>query len=78
MKKKTTKGTSPPSSISPAPAQAVESPGGWPRDEYTGHAGRYVRDPVTGLRRPAEDPATEQQPPAAAKAITPQPEGNTP
>ena len=37
-----------------APAgAATEPPGGWPADEYTGIGGRYVRDPVTGLRRPA-------------------------
>jgi hypothetical protein len=41
-----------------APPLAQEPAGGWPADEYTGKAGRYVRDPLTGLRRPAE-PETE-------------------
>lgn len=31
-------------------------PAAWPRDEYTGLGGQYVRDPVTGVRRPASDP----------------------
>lgn len=32
--------------------------GGWPADEFTGKAGRFVRDPFTGVRRPAPpDPA---------------------
>lgn len=26
----------------------------WPVDEFTGVGGRYVRDPVTGVRRPAD------------------------
>lgn len=29
----------------------------WPRDEYSGVAGDYVRDPITGKRRPAGEPA---------------------
>lgn len=41
-----------------APALAQEPEGGWPPDEYSGKAGRYVRDPVTGKRHPVdEDPA---------------------
>lgn len=34
-----------------------EPEGGWPADEYTGKGGRYVRDPVTGVRsvNPASD-----------------------
>lgn len=32
---------------------AQEPPGGWPADEFTGVGGSYVRDPVTGVRRPA-------------------------
>ena len=28
-------------------------PGGWPPDEFTGQAGRFVRDPFTGKRSPA-------------------------
>lgn len=39
----------------PATKHAVEPPGGWPRDAYTGHYGRFVRDPVTGVRAPADD-----------------------
>ncbi|WP_290906219.1 hypothetical protein [Aquabacterium sp.] len=35
-----------------------EPAGGWPRDEYTGIGGNYVRDPFTGIRRPADDTAT--------------------
>lgn len=38
-----------------ATKHAVEPPGGWPRDAYTGHYGRFVRDPVTGVRAPADD-----------------------
>ena len=41
----------------------AEPEGGWPADEYTGKAGSYVRDPYTGLRRPADD---ETQPQADA------------
>ena len=26
-----------------------------PRDEFSGKGGRYVRDPVTGIRKPAAD-----------------------
>lgn len=36
-------------------------PGGWPADAWTGMAGRFVRDPFTGVRSPAPDedePAT--------------------
>ena len=25
-------------------------PGGWPADEFTGEAGKFVRDPFTGVR----------------------------
>ena len=39
----------------PAAKHAVEPPGGWPRDAYTGHYGRFVRDPLTGVRSPADD-----------------------
>lgn len=42
----------------------AEPEGGWPPDQYTGIGGSYVRDPLTGLRRPA-DPAPET-PDAAA------------
>jgi hypothetical protein len=33
--------------------------GGWPPDEFTGLGGNYVRDPYTGIRRPAEEPAED-------------------
>lgn len=66
MKKPTSKSAAPASTpSSEAPSLAAMPPGGWPRDEFTGRAGRYVRDPATGLRRPADEPATEQPPPAA-------------
>ena len=42
----------------PAAATPMPEPeGGWPADEYTGKGGRYVRDPVTGVRsvNPASD-----------------------
>lgn len=55
-----------PTPPSPAPAAthsadaAVHTPAPptaeWPRDEYTGLGGQYVRDPVTGVRRPASEP----------------------
>lgn len=64
MKKQPAKGAAAPSSSSQAPTLAVEPAGGWPPDEFTGLAGRYVRDPVTGIRRPADAPATEQPPEA--------------
>lgn len=34
-------------------------PGGWPPDEFTGKAGRFVRDPFTGIRSPAPDEAAQ-------------------
>ena len=58
----------------PTPAPAEESareplpvpPGGWPADEFTGMAGRFVRDPFTGKRSPAPaEPAEEQDGDAA-------------
>ncbi len=42
-----------------------EPEGGWPRDEFTGQAGSFVRDPFTGIRRRADDTA------AAPAANTP-------
>lgn len=30
-------------------------PGGWPRDNYTGHFGYFRRDPATGVREPADE-----------------------
>lgn len=47
-----------------APAEDVDAdpreplpvpPGGWPPDEFTGQAGRFVRDPFTGKRSRAPD-----------------------
>lgn len=40
----------------------VEPDGGWPPDEFSGKAGQYVRDPYTGIRRPAEPEPTDEQP----------------
>lgn len=37
-----------------------EPEGGWPADEFTGKGGSYIRDPYTGIRRPADAPATDQ------------------
>jgi len=65
MKKQTTKAAAASAAGNLMPASAAMPPGGWPRDEFTGRAGRYVRDPVTGVRRPADEPVTEQPPPAA-------------
>jgi hypothetical protein len=36
-------------------APMAEPEGGWPADEFTGVAGRFVRDPFTGVRSPAAD-----------------------
>lgn len=37
-----------------------------PRDQYTGIGGRYVRDPETGERRPADEPTRDDlEPPQA-------------
>lgn len=43
-----------------APPLAQEPEGGWPPDEYSGKAGTYVRDPVSGKRRPADEEDTAQ------------------
>lgn len=32
------------------PVPMPEPEGGWPADEFTGHGGSFVRDPVTGVR----------------------------
>lgn len=66
MKKQTPQGAAAPTTNDVQPGGATEPPGGWPPDEFTGRAGRYVRDPVTGVRRPAEDaPVIEQPTPEA-------------
>lgn len=44
-----------PRATAPASEPAGEPAGGWPRDNYTGHYGRFNRDPVTGVRSPADD-----------------------
>lgn len=36
------------------PVPMAEPEGGWPADEFTGLGGSFVRDPYTGIRRPAE------------------------
>lgn len=38
----------------PARAPMPVPAGGWPPDEFSGLAGRFVRDPYTGVRRRAE------------------------
>ena len=40
----------------PTPTPMPMPEGGWPADQYTGIAGQYVRDPLTGVRRPAAEP----------------------
>jgi hypothetical protein len=46
-------------SAAPAPTPMPEPEGGWPRDEFSGLAGDFVRDPFTGIRSraPASAPA---------------------
>ena len=36
--------------------------GGWPPDEFTGHAGSFERDPYTGKRRRVEKPTEPAKP----------------
>jgi hypothetical protein len=63
-----TKTSAPASTAAPAPTPMPEPAGGWPRDEFTGQAGRFVRDPFTGIRSRADEPAT-------APAATPTADG---
>lgn len=59
MKTKTAQTTTPADAGAQAGAERVPMPvppGGWPPDEYTGLGGNYVRDPYTGIRRPADAP----------------------
>ena len=42
-----------------APQPMPVPEGGWPADEFTGLPGSYVRDPFTGVRAPATEPAAE-------------------
>ncbi len=51
-----------------APVQASAAHQDWPRDQYTGIGGDYVRDPVTGIRTPAPKPPPESQRAAPAAA----------
>jgi hypothetical protein len=53
-------GAAPAAEGAQAGQQPMVPPGGWPRDEFTGQPGRFVRDPVTGVRRPADPPVAEQ------------------
>lgn len=66
MSKKTTATTEPVAAdVAAERVPMAEPEGGWPADEFTGLAGSYVRDPYTGLRRPADEPQ-ETQPQADA------------
>lgn len=63
------KTTKKPESTAPAPAPAQKpapSPAttAWPADQYTGVGGRYVRDPATGERRPADEQLEKAATPA--------------
>lgn len=49
-----------------APAATTPATADWPRDEYTGIGGDYIRDPITGLRTPA--PKVPAPVPPAAQA----------
>lgn len=51
----------------PAPAAPTPATTDWPRDEFTGIGGDYIRDPITGLRTPAPK-APAPVPPAAPAA----------
>lgn len=46
----------------------------WPEDEYSGRPGRFVRDPVTGVRGPApmddEAEPAQQVPHGVGEAIS--------
>lgn len=42
--------------------------GGWPADEFTGKAGRFERDPFTGVRRRVEEPTQPKAPGADGKS----------
>ena len=37
------------------PPGLQEPKGGWPRDNYTGHFGRFTRNATTGHREPADE-----------------------
>lgn len=59
---------SPPAAEREAPRQPMPMPeGGWPPDEFTGKAGRFERDPFTGLRRRVEE-STKPKPPKGTDA----------
>ncbi len=44
--------TKPPKAAKPAHHEPTQLPA---RDQYSGKGGRYVRDPVTGIRKPAAE-----------------------
>lgn len=46
----------------PPGAVMLEPEGGWPPDEFTGKGGSYVRDPLTGVRSPAQPVAADELP----------------
>ena len=53
-----TKKTTPDAATEPEAKTPMPMPeGGWPADEFTGKPGSYVRDPFTGVRAPATEPA---------------------
>lgn len=51
--------TPPPTGPKPLPVPK----GGWPKDEFTGLAGEFIRDPLTGIRRPASKAQPEGKAP---------------
>lgn len=59
--KKKPESTAPAPAKTPAPSPAATA---WPADQYTGVGGRYVRDPATGERRPADEQLEKAATPA--------------
>lgn len=60
MSKKTAATTEPVTEPVAERVPMAEPEGGWPADEYTGQAGSFVRDPYTGIRRPADEDTQPQ------------------
>lgn len=61
-----TAAAAPATAAAPPPAGPKPLPvpkGGWPKDEFTGLAGEFIRDPLTGIRRPASKAPTEGKAP---------------
>lgn len=63
-----TAAAAPAKAVAPTPPPAGPKPlpvpkGGWPKDEFTGLAGEFIRDPLTGIRRPASKAPTEGKAP---------------